>query len=186
MKQTVTVSFGPRLTAGNITLRPATDADLLDRQSLGVNAEITRMFGGTEPADREMTSDEATQWFEALGREGRVEWIVEHDGNFLGTTRLHRFAPDRKRARFAIGLLATSKLGRGIGSAVTRLVLRYGFDELNLDEIELIVLDFNERAQRCYRSCGFRKVARIPSDVFEADRRADDIVMVVTAEEFSG
>jgi RimJ/RimL family protein N-acetyltransferase len=186
MKQTVSMSFGPRITSGNITLRPTIDADRVGRQSLGVNAEISRMFGGAEPADREMTTNEAMQWFEALGKEGTVEWIVEHDGTFLGTTRLHSFQQGPERARFAIGLLATSKLGRGIGSAVTRVVLRYGFDELELDEIELIVLDFNERAQRCYRSCGFREVARIPSDVFDADRRADDIVMVVTAAEFSG
>ena len=180
------MSFGPEITEDNIALRPAIDADLLGRQSLGVSAEITRMFGGAEPQDRPMTLEEATRWFDALGREGRVEWIVEYAGELLGTTRLHRFDPDSKRARFAIGFFVESMLGRGVGPAVTRLVLRYGFDELDLHEIELIVLDFNERARRCYRSCGFREVGRIPSDVFEAERRADDIVMVVTPEECSG
>jgi ribosomal-protein-alanine N-acetyltransferase len=180
------MSFGPRITSGDVALRPAIDADLLGRQSLGMNAEIARLFGTPEPEDRPMTIDEATRWFAALGREGRVEWIVEYAGDLFGTTRLHRFDPDGKRARFAIGFFVVSMLGRGIGSIVTRLVLRYGFDELELDEIELIVLAFNERARRCYRSCGFREVARIPSDVFEGDRRADDIVMVVPRAEFSG
>jgi RimJ/RimL family protein N-acetyltransferase len=181
------VSFGPRITSGDVTLRPAIDADLFDRQSLGVNADISRMFGGHETEDREMTSEEAEQWFASLGQEGSVEWIVEHGGDFLGTTRLHSFRAEKaKRARFAIGLLATSKFGRGIGSAVTGLVLRYGFDELKLDEIDLLVLDFNERAQRAYRSCGFHEIRRIPSDVFDAGRRADDILMTVTPAEFSG
>jgi RimJ/RimL family protein N-acetyltransferase len=57
---------------------------------------------------------------------------------------------------------------------------------LELDEIELFVLDFNERARRCYRSCGFREVTRIPSDVFEGGRRADDVVMAVTPATFAG
>jgi RimJ/RimL family protein N-acetyltransferase len=146
---------------------------------LGVNADIARMFGRSEPADREMTNEEAERWFANLGAEGSVEWIIEQEGSFLGTTRLHRFEPTPDRARFSIGLVAASKLGKGLGSTVTRLVLRYGFDELGLEEIDLYVLDFNERAQRCYRSCGFREVERIPSDIVESGRRVDDIVMVV-------
>jgi RimJ/RimL family protein N-acetyltransferase len=40
--------------------------------------------------------------------------------------------------------------------------MRYGFDELGLSAIDLLVLDFNERAQRCYRACGFGKSSVSP------------------------
>ena len=68
---------------------------------------------------------------------------------------------------------------------MTRLVLRHAFDDLGLSEVDLVVLDFNERAQRCYRSCGFHEVARARSDVFDGGRRADDVVMRVTPARFT-
>ncbi|MCW4019667.1 MAG: GNAT family N-acetyltransferase [Candidatus Bathyarchaeota archaeon] len=45
--------------------------------------------------------------------------------------------------------------GQGYGIEATRLMLEYGFKTLGLHRIQLIVLDFNERALRMYRKIGF-------------------------------
>lgn len=45
--------------------------------------------------------------------------------------------------------------GRGYGSDGTRLLLTYGFQQLKLHRIELLVLDDNDRARRMYRNLGF-------------------------------
>lgn len=45
--------------------------------------------------------------------------------------------------------------GRGYGSEATKLMLEYGFKNLKLHRIQLIVLDLNERAQQVYRKMGF-------------------------------
>ena len=64
--------------------------------------------------------------------------------------------------------------------------MTYGFAELHLEVNELRVLDFNERATRCYASCGFHEIERIPSDVVDGERDADDIIMMVTPRTFVG
>ena len=93
---------------------------------------------------------------------------------------------DRRRARYAVAFFDHAKLGRGIGRTVTRLVTQYGFDDLALETIELVVLDFNERAQRCYRACGFHEVERIPAGVMDGDRPADDVRMIATRASWIG
>jgi [ribosomal protein S5]-alanine N-acetyltransferase len=127
-----------------------------------------------------MTVEHAEAWFTTLGPEGSIEWVVEHHGAFLGVARLHSFDDQDMRARYAVGFFDPAKLGTGLGRTVTRLVSRYAFEELGLDEVELLVLDLNERAQRCYRSCGFQEVERLPSGVMNDGRPAFDIRMTVT------
>lgn len=128
-----------------------------------------------------MSADEANQWAAGLGGVGVVDWIVEAEGAFLGGAGLHSFATGT--ARYAVGFFDPDRLGRGYGSEVTRLVLAHAFGPLGLREVELRVLDFNERAIRCYRRCGFREVRREPSEVIDGGRQADDIFMTVTAAE---
>jgi RimJ/RimL family protein N-acetyltransferase len=46
--------------------------------------------------------------------------------------------------------------GRGIGSRMVREALKFGFDQLRLHRIELVVFDFNSAAIACYERAGFR------------------------------
>jgi len=52
--------------------------------------------------------------------------------------------------------------------------------------VRLTVLDFNERAQRCYASVGFVEVARIPSGVVDGTRPAEDVVKAIDRDASSG
>jgi RimJ/RimL family protein N-acetyltransferase len=65
--------------------------------------------------------------------------------------------PDQHRATYAVGVFVADPRGRGLGRAVTRLVVAWGFDVLGVHRIELEVLASNRRAINCYLACGFRK-----------------------------
>ena len=122
--------FGPRLVGERVLLRPAVAADVAARAHLGRHASITRMFGAAAPESGEMTHDEAEAWLAARGADGVVEWIVEAEGRFLGSARLHSFDGDGG-AKCASGLLDPDLLGKGLGTETTRLVLAYASDHLN-------------------------------------------------------
>ena len=48
-----------------------------------------------------------------------------------------------------------SMRGKGIGDKLMRELLRYSFEELNMNEVELNVYDWNQGAIRCYEKVGF-------------------------------
>ena len=50
--------------------------------------------------------------------------------------------------------------GNGYGTEALRLVLDFGFNYLNLNNIKLDVLEFNKRAISCYKKCGFKEYGR--------------------------
>ncbi len=154
------VPFGPRLVGNRIVLRPPLWGDVEARQRLGRHAEIAKSFGAKQPISGPVSFEAAAAWVEGLGGPGTIEWVIEAEGSFVGSARLHSF--QGQSARYAIGILDPHQLGRGFGTEATRLVIEYGFASLDLDRIELAVLEFNDRAIRCYTRCGFREFQRLP------------------------
>jgi RimJ/RimL family protein N-acetyltransferase len=177
------MGFGPPMSGRHVVLRRPVVSDRDARQAIGRHEEIQRMYGLAAPRTAAMTDSEAEQWFRGLGAHGSVEWVVEADSRLVGTARLHSFDAQTS-AKYAIGLFEPSRLGQGLGTEVTTLVVGYAFDELGLEQVSLDVLEFNARAIRCYSKVGFRVVGRKPSDVVIDGDAFDDIVMTITVQDF--
>jgi ribosomal-protein-alanine N-acetyltransferase len=126
-----------------------------------------------------MSSVAAQAWLEKLGEAGTVEWVVDAEGQFLGTARLHSFREDGS-ARYAVGFFDPERLGRGFGTGVTALVVQSAFGSLVLQRLDLAVLEFNERAIRCYKRCGFREVGRASEVVVIDGEPHHDVLMEIT------
>lgn len=171
--------FGPLLIGRRVVLRPAADGDAEARRLLGRHADIARMFGAAQPSSGPMSLVAAQAWLEKLGEEGTVEWVVDAEGRFLGTARLHSFREDAS-ALYAVGFFDPERLGRGFGAEVTEVVVRYAFGSLGLRRLHLAVLEFNERAIRCYQRCGFREVGRASEVVVIDGEPHHDVLMEIT------
>jgi RimJ/RimL family protein N-acetyltransferase len=76
--------------------------------------------------------------------------------------------------------------GQGYGQDATRLLLDYGFNLLNLNNIMLGVFVYNERAMRCYRQVGFREIGRRRQARIVGGQKYDLVLMDMLAEEFTG
>ncbi|HUP73963.1 MAG TPA: GNAT family protein [Acidimicrobiales bacterium] len=166
-----------------VVLRRPVVTDREVRRAIGRHEEIQRMYGVAVPRTAAMTESEAERWFQSLGADGSVEWVIEADSRLAGTARLHSFDA-QKSAKYAIGLFEPSRLGQGLGTEATALIVGYAFDELGLEHVHLDVLEFNVRAIRCYTSVGFRVMGRKPSNVVIDGDAFDDIVMAIAEANF--
>jgi RimJ/RimL family protein N-acetyltransferase len=87
----------------------------------------------------------------------------------IGTIELDIKDIENKTARVARFLIGEEPLrGNGIGRKVLKEVVRFGFEELNLNKITLGVFDFNKSAIRCYESVGF-KIEELKENYREAE-----------------
>ena len=75
---------------------------------------------------------------------------------------------------------------KGYGAEVLNLLLDYGFNYLNMNNIMLNVKSFNERAIACYKKVGFKELGRRRESYFLNGKYYDDIQMDVLAREFKG
>lgn len=169
-------------------LRAFRPDDVAARQALGLDAEIIRAFGGTPGFDgrRPMPADAARAWYDAQAAsvEERIAWAIQVDGRFVGSARLDRIRDTERHAQYAVGILDSGILGRGLGQRVTRLVLEHAFDALGLHRVALRVLAGNDRAIGCYARCGFVLEGRERESARVDGAWQDDLLMAVLEHEW--
>jgi len=96
------------------------------------------------------------------------------------------FAIDQLNRNGMLGIVIGEKeyWGRGYGREAINLLLDYAFNLLNLNSIMLGVMEFNERAVRCYKKVGFKEIGRRRQARIIGGRKWDGILMDILAEEF--
>ena len=173
----------PTLRDEKVILRPARSSDAADRLAAGRDAEYVWSCGG-DPRDLQpLSAEEAEQFVRVLAADP-LGWAIEHAGRCIGSARLHGLNREDRRARYAVGLFDRRVWGQGLGTAVTRLVLRHAFESLGLHRVDLRVLADNERAIRVYLKCWFTHegIERESARVGEVWR--SDVMMSILEEEY--
>jgi UDP-4-amino-4,6-dideoxy-N-acetyl-beta-L-altrosamine N-acetyltransferase len=135
-----------------------------------------------------MSKAEEEQWFESYLKNdsSRIFGIETGEGVFIGNIGLHDI--DWKNRSAVLGIVIAEKeyWGQGCGSDAIKALLRFAFDEMNLNRIHLSAFDFNERAIRCYEKCGFRREGRAREALFREGTYHDAIHMAILRREFVG
>ena len=119
------------------------------------------------------------QWIQERRRDDRGDYIfgiVARDGDQLvGSAGLHAVSPVDRKATFGIMIGEVAAQNRGYGSEAVRLTLRFAFEELNLNRVELSVADFNARAIHVYESAGFELEGRFRQAFYRHGAFHDDL-----------
>jgi RimJ/RimL family protein N-acetyltransferase len=121
---------------------------------------------------------------ERAAQEGHP-FVIEADGRPIGRIGLNNFRPRDRMASLYVFIGDREAWGKGFGRDALMALLHYGFDTLNLRQIELWTLADNDRAIRMYKGCGFVEEARLRDRSWIEGHYVDHLVMSVNAEEFS-
>ena len=73
------------------------------------------------------------------------------DDKLIGNCSIHEIDQLRQCAEVGLFIGDEENRNKGYGKEVLNLLLNYGFDYLNLNNIMLKVFSFNERAINCYK-----------------------------------
>jgi RimJ/RimL family protein N-acetyltransferase len=96
------------------------------------------------------------------------------------------FKLDHRNACTEFGIMIGDKSywNRGYGTEAVRLLVRHGFQTLNLNRIYLRVLENNPRAIRAYEKAGFTHEGRQRQAEFRDGQYIDLLVMSILRSEF--
>ena len=137
--------------------------------------------------DAPMRADEIDRFFQlrALGHESLTMAIHERDSDRLvGSCAFSQLDAENGSAMYHITIGEKDAWGRGFGTEATRLMLDHAFGTLGLHRIGLTVFEFNERAIRAYRRCGFIAEGRARESIWRDGRWWDEVAMSVLASEW--
>jgi RimJ/RimL family protein N-acetyltransferase len=107
---------------------------------------------------RPISESNHEEWFEAVTRKHDVFFFVikENEKNTtIGSCQLHNVHWVHRSAELQIRIGDEKYRNKGYGAEAIELLLRFGFQDLNLHRVYLHLLKNNERAKKAYMKTGF-------------------------------
>lgn len=144
----------PILHGSTITLRPITKDDASAMFATLADEESMRLTGTQQTFTFEQVEQHCAR---LLAADDRADYAItlKDAPAYIGEAVLNEIDWVNRTASYRIALGGPATFGKGYGTEATRLIIDYGFCQLNLHRIELEVYAFNPRAQRVYAKVGF-------------------------------
>jgi RimJ/RimL family protein N-acetyltransferase len=130
---------------------------------------------------------ETEEWYEKIrGSKDSYYFFVRLNENnrAIGYVCLMRLNFKSRSGVFGIMIGEKDCRDQGYGTEAARLMVRYGFWELNLNRIELEVVSFNKRAIHSYEKIGFQREVVKRQALYRGGEYHDMIIMGLLCDEW--
>jgi RimJ/RimL family protein N-acetyltransferase len=168
----------------NIYLRPYDDTFDLDMFHIGENnPNVRETLFLFSPLTKNQAKDKITEWIEKS--ENKIFTICENETNIpIGITGLFRIESISRAATFYIAIYNPEFWSKGYGKEATKLVLKYSFDILNLNRIQLHVANNNKNGIKAYEKAGFVTEGILREAMYHNNKYVDFYVMSILRTDF--
>ena len=126
-------------------------------------------------------------WYEKKTKDANMPLfaIVKHNGDVpIGSIEFFEIEARHRTASICIFIGDEENCGKGYGTEAMRLALKHGFGVLNLNNINLYVYSFNERAIKSYIKSGFKEYGRRRQAYYLNGVYHDVVCMDILKDEF--
>ena len=113
-----------------------------------------------------------------------IEILVGKDWVHIGNTGLHEIEPVHLAAEFGIFIGEKQYWNQGFGRKATLLMLKHGFEDLNLNRIYLYVYENNPRGITAYEAAGFKREGVMREAIYKNGSYINVILMSVLHSEW--
>lgn len=167
-----------------IDLRLVRESDLDAYLTFLQDDEMRRLTGTQD----EYTRDKVAGWIQkiALTSGDRADFMIvtKDTDELIGEVVLNEIDSINRSANIRIAIQGNKYRGKGYGTEAMMLMLRYGFETLQLHRIHLGVYAFNPRAIHVYEKIGFQREGIHRDSLFLNDAYHDMIMMAMLEDEF--
>ena len=127
------------------------------------------------------------KWFEKNSASNDIySFAVEtlSEGTYIGGCGT--ISTDWKTRVVMVGIWIGDKAywGKGYGTDAMEVLVRFCFEEMNVEKVKLGVYSFNDRARRCYEKCGFTVEGVLRREVYASGQYHDMIMMGILRDEW--
>lgn len=173
--------YGPVLEGKLVRLRPPKPEDASLMITWFEDLEVTRYLFLRNPP----SVDSEKEWLDKMAKDSnQIVWVVEHEGNAVGTTAIHEI--NWKDGFGTTGTVIGDRAvwGKGLGRELMQLRVRYAFTQLPLRKLKSGYLDGNEASARAQASAGYSQVGRWHADRWVDGQWRDVILTEVLREDW--
>ncbi len=141
-------------------------------ENLGLDTKVTTLEGEKE-------------WLKRCQNQYNFAIVLKENDKLIGNVSFGDVDLIHRNAMLQIFIGDEQNRDRGYGKEAIKLLLEYGFNNLNLNNIMLNVYSFNKRAIKLYESLGFKKFGTRHKSHYFKGQFYDEIQMEILKDEYS-
>lgn len=177
------MKYFKKLLGDNIYLSPRSMEDVEQITEWVNDFETTDYLGNSGNV---VTLDKEKKFLEEGLPDAYFVIVTKNEDKIIGVISLDKVDAISRTATLGVFIGDKDYRNKGYGTEAIRLILEYGFRYMNLNNIDLQLMEFNERALKCYEKCGFKEYGRRRNCKFINGKYYDSIYMDILADEFTG
>ncbi|MCL5035816.1 MAG: GNAT family N-acetyltransferase [Chloroflexi bacterium] len=167
----------------DINLRPVRRSELPAIRRWLKDKELVRLAFGVEAEGKVLDKIAHDYYHDVVSGLKFVLGIEDKKGKLAGFIR-YTLREDGSVARIGIMIGEKQNWNKGMGTQGMRLLLKYLFDIIGIEKIELDTADFNQRAQRCFEKVGFKRTGEFSDVDFLQGSFSHRIYMHLTRDDY--
>ena len=168
------------LKGNRVILRPMRRSDINYFLKWFTDPEVTQYLAAIYLPMTEMADEKFIEELGTSRSQTQVIFVIEAtegESNIpIGNTTLSAINPKDHLATFGIAIGEKAYWSKGYGTEAARLLVNYGFEQLNLHRISSGAVAFNERSIRMHLSVGFREEGRERELLFKNGKFHDYVI----------
>jgi UDP-4-amino-4,6-dideoxy-N-acetyl-beta-L-altrosamine N-acetyltransferase len=171
----------PVLEQQNVKLRPIEECDTPNILKWR-NSEIVKsnLFGSAE-----LCEETHKNWLTNHVAAGKcVQFIIHAEDTPIGTIFLKNIDRENSKAEFGIFIGEKEAHGKGYGTIAAKLITDFGFRDLALNKIYLLVFEDNKGAIKSYKKVGFTEEGLLRQEYYKNGRFQNVLQMAVFKDGF--
>lgn len=169
-----------------VKLRSYKEADIERAIEFINDEEVKKLLDSNIPFP--MTKWQEEEWIKSrkVGADFTYDFAIEdlETGKYIGGCSINEC--DVKNRNCTIGIMIGDKeyWGRGYGSDALKVLIKFIFEEVNMNKIKLGVFSFNSRAIACYKKVGFKEEGILKNELYRSGKYYDIIQMAIFKDEW--
>ena len=171
------------LKSQRIYLRPLQEADAQSFLNNTQDEEIRYMTGTKRSFTLEQIQQHIGKCEKDVTRYDFAICLISNN-HLIGELSISEIDADNSKAGFRISMFGTKLTGKGFGTEAIKLVLKFVFEELNLNRLQLEVFSHNKRGIRAYEKNGFKKEGVLRDSLYYNGQFSDEIIMSILKREY--
>lgn len=128
---------------------------------------------------------EQQKWYESqIQNKNNIRFIIEADGNAIGLATLTNIDWKNRKACHGIKLYGDNIKGKGYGSDTVKTVMKYAFEELQLNRLYGSMLEYNQASRKLYEKVGWKQEGVEKQSIFKNNQFHDEIKVGILKEDY--
>lgn len=128
---------------------------------------------------------EQEKWFEnQVQNKNNIRYIVEVEENKIGLATITNIDWKNRKACHGIKLYSDGVRCKGYGTDTVMTIMKYVFEELQLNKLYSTILEYNEASLSLYKKCGWSIDGVLRESTFKENRYVNELAVSILKKDY--